>query len=212
MSESAALPYMTEDEYLNFENSSNRRHEYLDGQVFAMTGSTQAHNLICVNLLSRLHAHLQGSRCRCFINDVKVHVKAARSFYYPDLMVTCESFAASSVLVTSPVLIIEVLSPSTQQIDRREKLVAYRKIDSLQEYVLVHQRKMLVEIYRRSTQDNWHLFKLSSSDALLLESMPEKVLSIPVPEIYGGMDLPTLVKEGEQPDYDFEEADEDLLE
>lgn len=197
MSESSAVPYMTVDEYLNFEEGSKVRHEYVEGQIFAMSGSTEAHNLICVNLLTAVHAHLEGTGCRAFTNDMKVHVKAANSFYYPDIMITCEPFVAKAVSKSAPILIAEVLSPSTKQIDRREKLVAYRKIDSLMEYLLVHQTEMLIEMHRKDANGLWRVSEVRGSDELCLESLPGSIFRIPVPKIYSGLELPHLVEEEE---------------
>jgi len=112
---------MATDEYLEFEEQAAVRHEYVRGQIFAMTGSAEAHNVISGNLFAALHNFLQGTGCRVFQNDMKVRVEAADCFYYPDIMVTCEPYEAKSVFKNSPRLIIEVLSPSTKHIDRREK-------------------------------------------------------------------------------------------
>jgi Uma2 family endonuclease len=191
-------PYMTVDEYLKFEEASDVRHEYVDGQVFDMTGATQAHNMICGNLFARLHGHLQGTGCRAFHADMKVHVKAANSLYYPDILVTCEAVKATSVLIEHPVLIIEVLSSSTKHIDRREKLVNYRKIESVREYILVHQNKMLVEVFRRNSDGTWLPSQLTKFESLLLQSMPDKELTIAVQDIYAGLDLPSRVQEPEE--------------
>lgn len=202
MSKKVPHPNMTVDEYLRFEESSNCRHEFVEGQVFAMTGSTEAHNVICVNLLTRIHSHLRGTGCRAFINDMKVHVKAANSFYYPDIMVTCEPFQSDSVFKSSPVLLVEVLSKSTRQVDKREKLVAYRKLSTLQEYVIVHQYKMFVELYSKDADGTWQCILLSRSDELVLRSLPGGDLTIPVGDIYETIDIPLIVEE-ENEEYEF---------
>ena len=195
MSETSPKPYLTIDEYLRSEEHSKVRREYVDGHVFAMSGSTDAHNVICVNMVAKLHAHLRGTGCRVYSNDMKVHVKAANSFYYPDIMVTCEPFAAKSVFKFSPVLIVEILSPSTRQIDRREKLVAYRKLESLQEYVVVHQHKALLEVYCKVAGNQWQVKELRRSDELSLQSLPRPPLRFLVDEIYESVDLPLVVEE-----------------
>jgi Uma2 family endonuclease len=198
MPETPATRILTAEQYLEFENNSNARHEYVDGQVFAMTGGTAAHAVICSNLLAIIHSHLRGTGCRAFTNSMKVHVKAANSFYYPDIMVTCEPFVAKSTFTVSPVVIVEVLSPSTKQIDCREKLVAYRKLESLRQYVLVHQNKMLIEVYTKGVDGSWQASQLRRPDELALEFLPGGVLAIPVPEIYGEVEPPSVVSEEEE--------------
>jgi Uma2 family endonuclease len=198
MSERLDIPYMTVDEYLKLEESSNGRHEYVDGQLFAMTGATLAHNVICGNLFTKLRTHLRDSVCRAFINDMKVHVQVANSFYYPDVMVTCEPLVAKSVMVASPVLIVEVLSPSTKQIDRREKLSAYRKLASLQEYLIVHQNKMLLELHSKNAEGQWQTAKLSGSGELTFQSLPGSPFQISLNEIYDEVEVPGLVEEEEE--------------
>jgi Uma2 family endonuclease len=132
------------------------------------------------------------------MNDMKVRVEAANCFYYPDVMVTCEPLEPRSVYINKPVLIIEVLSQSTAQIDRREKLVAYKKLSSLQEYVIVHQNKQLVEVHRKQSNGRWMVSVLRQSERLNLESIPNKPFSLPVSAIYKGLDLSAFVEESEE--------------
>ncbi len=202
MSESTPIPYMTKDEYLKFELSSTIRHEYIQGQIFAMSGATEAHNVICGNLYVALHQFLDGSGCRAFMNDMKVDVEAANAVYYPDIMVTCEPFEANSLFKSSARLIVEVLSPSTKSIDRREKLVSYRMLPQLRQYLLVHQNRMYVEMYRLVETDHWEHVRLGLNDELVLEALPEKSLTIPVSEIYRNLILPSVVEE-ESEDYEY---------
>src|SRR5262249_31741428 len=119
---------LTPEEYLKAECQSPLRHEYVDGQIFAMTGTTAAHNIIYGDLFAELHSHLGRGPCTVFMSDMKVRIDAANCFYYPDIMVTCQKLDGSAIFSTEPVFIAEVLSPSTEQIDRREKLLAYRQI------------------------------------------------------------------------------------
>jgi Uma2 family endonuclease len=113
-------------EYLEAEAKSEIRHEYIDGEVFAMAGGSRNHNRICLNIASRLSSHLRGSKCNVFMSDMKVKVKSLQQnkniFYYPDVIATCNLQDQDQFIVNSPCLIIEVLSPSTEMIDRREKL------------------------------------------------------------------------------------------
>jgi Uma2 family endonuclease len=197
MSQPYKVHKLTVEEYLELEERSNVRHEYIDGQIFAMTGATDSHNVICGNLYSLVHAHVRGTGCLAYINDMKVQVKVNRSFYYPDIMVTCEPFQAKSVFKSLPVLIVEVLSPSTRQVDRREKLVAYRKLSSLREYAIVYQDRKQIEIHRKSPDGQWEIETLRGSDELSLQSL-NVPLRIPVSAIYEDVVLSPLVEESEE--------------
>lgn len=188
---------MTEEEYFRLEEASNIRHEYVDGYVFAMSGSTRAHNLICGNIFSFLHSRLRGGPCRAAINDLKVKVEAARSYYYPDVMVECSAFEGKGLYVTEPALLVEVLSPSTVSIDRREKLIAYQKIPTLKEYMIVYQDRQQVELYRREADGDWSYVVLNAEDEVVFESLPNGPTSLSFATIYDGYDPPRRVKEEE---------------
>jgi len=127
MSLSAPLLSLTVAEYLESEKSSPMRHEYLAGQVYAMGGTSATHNLIAGNVFARLRAHLRGRPCRVFISDMKVRIEAVDFFYYPDVLVICDPEDSEEYFKTRPCLIIEVASPTTALIDKREKLLAYQK-------------------------------------------------------------------------------------
>jgi Uma2 family endonuclease len=175
------LQYLSFAEYVEFEKSSPIRHEYIGGQVFAMTGSSQEHNLIALNISTRLRTHLRGSSCRAFMSDMKVRIEAANIGYYPDVMVVCDTQDRDRYFKTSPTLIVEVLSPSTESTDRREKMLNYQKLPSLQEYVLVSQEEIKIEIYRKDPQGNWTLETLGKDDQLRFESVG---LTVTLAEIY----------------------------
>jgi Uma2 family endonuclease len=146
--------YTSVAEYLASEKDSPVRHEYVDGQMYAMAGASDRHNRIALNLASRLNDHLNGGPCEVFIADMKVIVDPV-VYYYPDVAVTCDPPGGDPYIRTQPRLIIEVVFPSTERIDRHEKLFAYRRVSSLQEYVLVLQDRMQVEVYRRQSEDEW---------------------------------------------------------
>ncbi len=139
---------LTVEEYLQLEQTSEIRHEYLGGQVFAMSGGSKEHNTITLNIASRVRSHLRGGSCSVFMADMKVRIQLASQrksiFYYPDVIVTCDPDDQDRFFLNYPCLIIEVLSPSTETIDRREKLLNYQTLESLQEYVLVSQDKIQV--------------------------------------------------------------------
>ena len=140
------------DEYLAGERDAELRHEYIDGEVYAMTGASRAHALIVTALTIALGPHARERRCQLFTSDMKVKIEAAGAtvFYYPDLMLVCDPTDAKPYYSAAPCMIIEVLSPATERIDRREKLLSYISLPSLQEYLLVAQDEKRIEVHRRS--------------------------------------------------------------
>ena len=165
--------FLTIEEYLQIERVSVIRHEYVDGQIFAMAGASEEHNQIAGNIYALLRPHLRGTPCRAFVSDMKLKVKLEKVniFYYPDLFVTCYPNDTERYFKTSPSLIVEVLSNSTETIDKREKRVNYQSIKSLREYVLISQDEIKVEVYRKDAQQNWSLRTLSYCDNLELNSV-----------------------------------------
>jgi Uma2 family endonuclease len=155
---------LSPDEYLSREQSGEVRHEYLGGMIYAMAGSSEAHNLIAGNIFSELRQKLRGGPCKIFIGDMKARLLFGSRdvFYYPDVMVSCDSRDKDKYFKRFPKIIIEVLSETTEQTDRREKLWNYTQMDSLEEYVLVAQDKVEVTIFRRDTQ--WDAETLSNKD------------------------------------------------
>lgn len=171
------------EEYLLFEESEGERHEYINGRVFAMSGGTAAHNLISVNIVTSLKTQLKGSGCRAYVSDMKVRVEANNSFYYPDVMIDCGALDRSSVFTAKPIFVFEVLSRSTASIDRREKLLAYQQIPSLEAYLIVHQSRKHVEVYRRQSDEDWTVQELGTGDEVCL-LCPNRTITISVDEIY----------------------------
>lgn len=159
---------ITVEEYLEGEKTSDIRHEYVAGAVHAMAGASGLHNLIALAFATGLRHHLRGSPCHVFISDMKVRVNDA--FYYPDLVVVCGAIDAGAYYQTAPTLIVEILSESTEARDRLEKRLAYQKIESLKEYVLVAQDKMRIEVYRR-VEDGWQLETYSYGDRVRFTSI-----------------------------------------
>ncbi len=136
------------NDYLQFEAVSTVRHEYVSGRIFAMVGATNAHNIIVSNLHGNIFNTVKTAGCQTYISDMKIKVESLQNFYYPDLMISCERAEPKAVYLLAPSLIVEVLSPSTMDIDRREKLIAYRHIPRLSDYVIIYQDKMRVEANR----------------------------------------------------------------
>lgn len=172
------------DDYLAGEEAATEKHEYLAGEVHAMSGASARHNLICGNLFAALHRHLAGGPCRVFMADLKVRLSVNDEdyFYYPDIMVACNPADQASHFRTQPSVLVEVMSPSTERIDRREKLFAYRTLDSLREYVLIEQDAPLALTYVR-TEDRWSTQRPEPSGMLTLPSLN---FAIPVAELYRG--------------------------
>ncbi|AFY53833.1 hypothetical protein Riv7116_1264 [Rivularia sp. PCC 7116] len=179
----SVINFLTIKEYLELEHNSEIRHEYVDGEVFAMAGASEEHNLIVTNIIALLRPHLRGTPYRTFASDMKVKVKVQKAdiFYYPDVLVTCDPNDNERYFKTSPKLIVEVLSNSTKTIDKREKRLNYQNIQSLQEYVLISQDEIKVEIYRQDSQVNWLMQILGKNDELRLDSID---LTITMAEIY----------------------------
>jgi Uma2 family endonuclease len=184
---------ISEEEYLRLEAQSPIKHEYVNGEMFAMTGCTLRHNTIAGNMLVALRAHLRDTPCRAFMNDVRVRVAKTNSYYYPDLLVTCargaQAIDLNAVTVEDPILVIEVLSTSTEATDRREKLLAYR---SLSEYVLISQDEAHVEIHRRRGDIGWEKIEYSGPETVELASV---ALQIGMREIYEGVPIESLARQ-----------------
>jgi len=152
MTNQAHARRMSVEDYLAAEDGAELRHEYIDGELYAMTGASRRHGLITLNLATFLRPLLRGTSCQLFANDMKVLLRIADQdiFYYPDLLLTCDPSDREAYYCSAPCLLVEVLSESTARIDRREKLLAYQQNPSLREYLLIEQDARAVEIHRRS--------------------------------------------------------------
>jgi Uma2 family endonuclease len=164
---------MTAAEYLVWEPTQEGRHEYWDGEVVAMSGGTRNHNRILGNFFKILDDLLLDRDCDVYIADVKVQVEPGRKYFYPDVVVTCDDRDEDTEYVRSPCLIIEVLSPSTEAIDRGAKFAKYRQFLTFKEYVLVNTSEPKVEVFRRNEKGQWVLSEYDLEDRLLLESIAE---------------------------------------
>jgi Uma2 family endonuclease len=145
---------ISEDDYLQGELLAETKHEYVDGQVFAMAGASENHNLLSVNMVSELKIQLKGTPCRVFMVDMKV--KVGHDFFYPDVMVVCQQDDESEYYKNAPVIIVEVLSKSTRHFDQTNKRLRCQKIPSLEEYVLIEQDKGEIQVF--SKKDHWQSF------------------------------------------------------
>lgn len=149
---------LTPDDYLQLEAESPIKHEYINGDVYAMAGATDAHVTIAGNLFALLRSHVRGTGCRVYIADMKLRVETRNCFYYPDVLVTCdERDAETATYKRFPKLIVEVLSESTEAFDRGNKFFDYQTLETLEEYVLINTQHQRVECFRRNPEGLWVL-------------------------------------------------------
>lgn len=181
----ARRPRVSVTDYLSGEESAECRHEFLDGDVHAMSGASARHNTICLNLATALHRHLAGGPCRVFMADLKVHLRSAGEeyFYYPDVMVACRPDDTASHYRDHPCVLVEVMSPTTERTDRREKLFAYQQIATLEEYVLIAQDSIEVAVHRRA--DGWAATRPEADGIMELKCIG---FDLPVAALYEGAD------------------------
>jgi Uma2 family endonuclease len=172
------------EEYLQLEEASTTKHEYVAGQVFAMSGATARHNVVSMNIATALAVHLRGGPCRAYAEALKVRidVKQDAIFYYPDVFVACGPQDLEKVFLIDPKLVVEVLSPSTERTDRREKALNYREVPALEEYVLIAQHKPEVTIFRRS--ENWAAQVVKELNAVA--ELRSVALALSLGDIYEG--------------------------
>lgn len=167
--------------FLDWEATQPERHEYVRGEVFAMTGASLNHNRVALNLHGLLRAHLRGSPCEVFASDVQVRVDAADAVFYPDLVITCSADDRQQQrTLREPVLIVEVLSPSTAGYDLGAKFAHYRRLASLQEYVTIDPDAPLVQVFLRSP-DGWTLHAAEAGDTVGFASID---LCVPIAAVY----------------------------
>ena len=178
------VDYVTVEDYLSAEEKSDIRHEYLGGLVYAMAGETRPHNQIVGNLYFALRQHLRGGPCKLYMSDIRVNFRLQDDeyFYYPDVVVTCGPGDNHPRFVREPKLIIEVLSPSTERVDKREKFFAYTTVDSLEEYVLIAQESREVTISRRANQ--WRKEVIAGADTSVTFASIQ--FTLPLAAIYEG--------------------------
>ena len=184
-------PHLSFEEWLEGERASlEGRSEYVGGEVFAMTGASEPHNTVVMNIGSELRAQMKGRPCRVYASDMKVRIRGADAGTYPDLVAVCgerEFQDGRRDVLLNPTLIVEVLSDSTEAYDRGTKFALYRQIPSLQEYLLVSQGRVQVELYTRGPNDTWTLRDYTAqTDAVALTSVG---CTLAVAEVYDKVDL-----------------------
>ena len=163
--------------YLQGELLAETKHEFIDGEVYAMAGASENHNLLSVNMASELKNRLKGTPCKIFVADMKVKVE--QDFFYPDVMVVCREDNDSEYYKNAPVIIVEVLSKSTRRFDQTDKRLRCQKIPSLEEYVLIEQDKGEIQVFRK--KDQWQSFYYYLGDDITFASLG---VTVPVEDIY----------------------------
>ena len=172
MTVSKSQTFLSTEEYLAAEQDSFIKHEYIQGQVYAMEGASDAHVTVAGNLFALLRNHLRATGCRVYMADMKAQIESANVFYYPDVMVTCDARDRNSTYFKRyPCLIVEVLSPTTEAFDRGNKFADYRRLETLQEYVLINPETMSVECFRRNSEGLWVLYPYGEGEEVRLASV-----------------------------------------
>jgi Uma2 family endonuclease len=171
--------HYTRAEYISFERASNGRHEYLNGVIYAMAGGSPEHAAIAVNVSTALNVALRGRPCRVHSSDLRIRVLATGLETYPDVTVVCghaEIDPDDRHVVTNPIVVVEITSPSTEEYDRGEKLEHYQRIASLREIVLVSHREKIIEVVRRQEGREWVREEARSGGSVRLESLDCELL------------------------------------
>jgi Uma2 family endonuclease len=172
-------------EYLAWESEQAGRNEFWRGEVFAMVGGKRGHGRVIANLMRHIGNHLDDTPCQVFSENMKVQV-SEDAVLYPDLFVTCDRvFTSDQTVFTAPVLVVEVLSPSTQAYDRSKKFAMYRQLASLREYALIDPDSRRVEVFRPAEDGNWKLFDMSDDAAIVFASVG---CTLPLLAVFKGMD------------------------
>ncbi|NJR68755.1 MAG: Uma2 family endonuclease [Synechococcales cyanobacterium CRU_2_2] len=182
------MPFLSPEEYLAFEETADVRHEYLDGEIFAMAGSSSDHASLVGNIFVVLSPFVRGQGCRIYPQDVKAKIEEKSRYYYPDILVTCDARDREERYVKQHyTLIVEVLSEGTEAFDRGKKFEDYRRTESLEEYVLVAQDRVCVEVFRRKAKGRWELESYGVGDEVRLESLGARFA---IEQLYIDVDIP----------------------
>lgn len=179
--------YITEQDYLEGEKIAEVRHEYVDGVVYAMAGTSLRHNDIAINITSLLRPLTRGTPCKVNASDLKVRAQRSKAYYYPDVIVGCQRDSTDSHFLEKPCLIVEVTSKSTEWKDFTEKLIAYQRLASLQVYLIVAQDQPQVTLFYRDAEGAWDVTRFDDLEQTLTLPCPECTLSLA--DIYEGVDF-----------------------
>jgi Uma2 family endonuclease len=174
--------FFTPAEYFAWEEQQLKKHELIDGRVYAMSGGTQNHSAIKLNIGSLIKSHLRGSNCRIFNSDLKVNIFNTLNYTYPDLSVTCDDRDRENAnYITYPCLLVEVLSSSTEAYDRGKKFEKYRCNPLLIDYVLVSSEEIAIDLYHKNDAGEWLIISYRQGDQVELKSIN---LSLPIEQFY----------------------------
>jgi Uma2 family endonuclease len=180
-------PKLTPAEYFAWEEQQLCRHEYINGEVYAMSGGTQNHSRIALKCAALLENHLPECRCRVFNSDCRVNIVGTNDYIYPDASVSCDDRdKITTQYITYPCLIIEVLSESTEAYDRGNKFFRYRQNPQLQDYLLVSSQDIAIDLYRKNSSGRWEILNFRSGDSVELQSVN---LTFPIEQVYRGIDF-----------------------
>lgn len=177
--------YVTPEEYLRLERQAEYKSEYVNGEIFAMSGASRKHNLVTGNILGELNRQLRGKPCEVYPSDMRVKVTATGLYTYPDVVVVCgePKFEDEYVdTLLNPTLLVEVLSQSTERYDRIAKSSYYRTLDSLAEHLLVAQDEVRLEQYVKQANGQWLLFECTSLDQVV--ELPSISCSLALRDVY----------------------------
>ena len=190
MSLPAPQPFFDAQAYLAWEAEQSTKHEYHDGEVFAMAGASDAHVTVAGNVYMALRNHMRGSPCSVFISDMKLRVEEDNAFFYPDILVTCaDSDRGQSHSKSAPVLVVEVLSPATSAYDRGAKFAAYRKLPTLREYALIDPERLSLDLFRRDGDSKrWVLHPIEAGGHVEWASVG---LQVPLEALYEDVPMTT---------------------
>jgi Uma2 family endonuclease len=181
------FPRFTPEEYFAWEEQQLCRHEYIDGEVYAMSGGTINHGRIAIKITSMLDSHLDNSSCITGNSDVRINILETTDYSYPDGSVTYDDRDKTTTqYISYPCLIVEVLSDSTEAYDRGEKFYRYRRNPVLQEYVLVNTKSIAIDLYRKNDLGEWVINNYRAGDIIELKSIS---LSFQIEQIYRGITL-----------------------
>lgn len=179
-------PQLTAAEYLTWESEQPGRHEYFHGETFAMGGASRRHVTVSGNVFAALDRVLENTPCRAYMADMKLLAHADHAYFYPDVFVTCDpADHQAEYMMRAPIVVFEVLSPTTAAYDRGDKFAAYRRISSLREFILIDPDKQRIEHYHRSTGNTWELRELEPGQPLNLPSLDAE---IPAERIFRNLD------------------------
>ncbi len=186
------FPRFTPEEYFDWEEQQLERHEYIDGEVYAMSGGTINHGRIAIKITSMLDSHLDSSACITGNSDIRINILETNDYSYPDASVTCdERDKTTSQYIIYPCLIVEVLSDSTEAYDRGEKFYRYRRNPVLQDYLLVSAKSIAIDLYRKNDAGDWIILNYRAGDLIELKSIN---LTFPIEQVYRGIIFSTDAK------------------